>query len=112
MPTKKEIKKILDKIEPLLVKLDEITGKDNLLITAENMQRTEAMTRANTAKQIFAELDKIAWQQIEPEKLEKFYNEFSKAKDNVSALAIVQKFSIIGFSAKKYDNVKKKWEYK
>ena len=65
-----------------------------------------------TAKQIFAELDKIAWQQIEPEKLEKFYNEFSKAKDNVSALAIVQKFSIIGFSAKKYDNVKKKWEYK
>ena len=65
-----------------------------------------------TAKQIFAELDKIAWQQIEPEKLEKFYNEFSKAKDKASALAIAQKFSIIGFSAKKYDNVKKKWEYK
>ena len=59
MPTNDEIKKVLDKIEPLLVKLDEITGKDNLLITAENMQRTEAITRACTAKQIFAELDNL-----------------------------------------------------
>ena len=112
MTTNADIKKILDKIDPLIAELDRITGKDNLLVNSENIQRIEAMTRANTAKQIFAELDKIAWQQIEPEKLEKFYNEFSKAKDKASALAIAQKFSIIGFSAKKYDNVKKKWEYK
>ena len=77
-----------------------------------NPELIEERVKNETSNQIFAELDKIAWQQIEPEKLEKFYNEFSKAKDNVSALAIVQKFSIIGFSAKKYDNVKKKWEYK
>ena len=62
-----------------------------------------------TAKQIFAELDSIAFERIEPEKLEKFYDEFSKAKDKASALAILQKFSIIGFSAEKYDNVKKKY---
>ena len=74
-----------------------------------NPELIEERVKNETSNQIFAELDKIAWQQIEPEKLEKFYNEFSKAKDKASALAIARKFSIIGFSAEKYDNVKKKF---
>ena len=78
--------------------------------TGYNKGKAEAKSRINdTAKQIFAELDAIAWQQIEPDNLEKFYEEFSKAKDKASALEIAQKFSIIGFSAEKYDNIKKKF---
>ena len=64
----------------------------------------------DTANQIFAELDAAAWQQIEPDKLKQFYKEFSEAKDEKAALEIAKKYSIIGFSAEKYDNVKK--EYK
>ena len=67
-------------------------------------------TRADTANQIFAELDAVAWQQIEPTKLKQFYKEFSEAKNKKSALEIAKKYSIIGFSAKKYDSTKKKFK--
>ena len=63
---------------------------------------------AHTANQIFAELKAAAWQQIEPDKLKQFYKEFSEAKDEKAALEIAQKFSIVGFSAEKFDAIKKK----
>ncbi len=63
---------------------------------------------AHTANQIFADLKAAAWQQIEPDKLKQFYKEFSEAKDEKAALEIAQKFSIVGFSAKKFDAIKKK----
>lgn len=64
---------------------------------------------AHTANQIFAELKAAAWQQIEPDKLKQFYKEFSEAKDEKAALEIAQKFSIVGFSAKKFDAIQKKY---
>jgi hypothetical protein len=64
---------------------------------------------AHTANQIFAELKAAAWQQIEPDKLKQFYKEFSEAKDEKAALEIAQKFSIVGFSRKKFDAIKKKY---
>jgi hypothetical protein len=66
--------------------------------------------RSDTAKRIFDKLDAVAWQQIEPAKLEQFYKEFSEAKDEKAALEIAKKYSIIGFSAEKYDAVKKKYK--
>ena len=66
----------------------------------------EERVRRETANQIFADLKAIAWEHIEPDKLEKFYEKFSRSKDK---LAIAQKFSIIGFIAEKFDNVKKKY---
>lgn len=68
----------------------------------------EERVRKETAQQIFSELDKIAWQQIEPEKLEKFSEEFSKANTLASALAIFRKFCTMGFSVEDYDKIKKK----
>ena len=59
MATNTDIKKILDKIEPLLVKLDEITGKDNLLVNSENIRRIEARIKTDTAKQISAVLKEV-----------------------------------------------------
>lgn len=56
---------------------------------------------------VFAELDAVAWEHIEPEKLKQFYEEFSKAEDEESALEIAKKYSIVGFSAEKYEAVKK-----
>lgn len=70
---------------------------------------SDAQQRRAIANQIFTDLDTIAFEHIEPEKLENFYDEFSKAKDKETALAIAQKFSMIGFSTEKYDNVKKKY---
>ena len=64
---------------------------------------------AHTANQIFADLKAAAWQQIEPDKLKQFYKEFSEAKDEKAALEIAQKFSIVGFSRKKFDAIKKKY---
>ena len=48
-----KIKKILDKMEPLIAELDRITGKDNLLVNSENIQRIKARIKADTANQIF-----------------------------------------------------------
>lgn len=59
MTTNADIKKILDKIDPLIAELDRITGKDNLLVNSENIQRIEARIKTDTAKQIFAELDRM-----------------------------------------------------
>jgi hypothetical protein len=59
MTTNADIKKILDKIDPLIAELDRITGKDNLLVNSENIQRIEARIKTDTAKQIFTELDRM-----------------------------------------------------
>jgi hypothetical protein len=60
------------------------------------------------AKMIFAELDAIAWQRIETDKLEDFANECFEANDKASKEAILQKFSIIAFSVEEYYNIKKR----
>lgn len=62
-----------------------------------------------TAKQIFADLEQAAWQQIEPAKLKQFYKEFSEAKDEQAALEIAKKYSVIGFSTEKFDAIKKQY---
>ena len=80
------------------------------IVKKEIVEPSLNKVRTDTANQIFAELDAAAWQQIEPDKLKQFYKEFSEAKDEKAALEIAKKYSIIGFSAEKYDNVKK--EYK
>ena len=63
---------------------------------------------AHTANRIFADLKAAAWEQIEPDKLKQFYKEFSEAKDEKAALEIAKKYSIVGFSAEKFDAIKKK----
>ena len=63
---------------------------------------------AGTANRIFADLKAAAWEQIEPDKLKQFYKEFSEAKDEKAALEIAKKYSIVGFSAEKFDAIKKK----
>ena len=63
----------------------------------------------DTVKQIFADLEQVAWQQIEPAKLKQFYKEFSEAKDEQAALEIAKKYSVIGFSAEKFDAIKKQY---
>ena len=65
---------------------------------------------AHTANRIFADLKAAAWEQIEPDKLKQFYKEFSEAKDEKAALEIAKKYSIVGFSAKKFDAIEKKYE--
>lgn len=65
--------------------------------------------RADTAKEIFKELNERGWQQIEPAQLERFSKEFFKAKDKEEAFAIAQKFSKIEFYADEYEAVKRKW---
>ena len=61
------------------------------------------------AKQIFKELDAIAWEQIEPSRLEEFYEQFSNAKDLKASLNVATAFSIIGLDAEKYEALKKKY---
>jgi hypothetical protein len=61
------------------------------------------------ANLIPAELQEAAWQQIELARLKQFYKEFSETKDVKVALKIAKKYSIIRFSAKKYDAIKKKY---
>ena len=78
--------------------------------TGYNKGKAEAKSRINdTAKQIFADLKTAAWQQIEPDKLKQFYKEFSEAKDEKAALEIAKKYTIVGFSAEKFDAIKKKY---
>ena len=73
--------------------------------------RTEGYKQGqkDSAKQIFADLKTAAWQQIEPDKLKQFYKEFSEAKDEKAALEIAKKYTIVGFSAEKFDAIKKKY---
>lgn len=66
--------------------------------------------RADTAKQIFAKLDKIVWQHQDSRTIMEFYEQFVKAKDIDSALKVATTFSIIGMDAEKYEAFKK--EYK
>jgi hypothetical protein len=66
--------------------------------------------RADTAKQIFKELDAIAWEQIEPSRLEEFYEQFSNAKDLKASLNVATAFSIIGLDAEKYEALKKQYK--
>ena len=65
--------------------------------------------KADTAKQIFKELDAIAWEQIEPSRLEEFYEQFSNAKDLKASLNVATAFSIIGLDAEKYEALKKQY---
>ena len=65
--------------------------------------------RADTAKQIFGELDEAVWEQIEPSRLEEFYEQFSNAKDLEASLKVATAFSIIGLDAEKYEALKKKY---
>ena len=73
----------------------------------ENYLMNEA--RADTAKQIFKKLDAIAWEQIEPSRLEEFYEQFSNAKDLKASLNVATAFSIIGLDAEKYEALKKQY---
>ena len=65
--------------------------------------------KADTAKQIFKELDAIAWEQIEPSRLEEFLEQFSNAKDLKASLNVATAFSIIGLDAEKYEALKKQY---
>ena len=47
----KLLEKVLSKIEPLMVELDQITGKDHSLLTAENIQAIRAEARAEGYKE-------------------------------------------------------------
>ena len=64
--------------------------------------------QTDTAKQIFKELDEAVWEQIEPSRLEEFYEQFSNAKDLKASLNVATAFSIIGLDAEKYEALKKK----
>ena len=63
----------------------------------------------DTAKQIFKELDEAVWEQIEPSRLEEFYEQFSNAKDLKASLNVATAFSIIGLDAEKYEALKKQY---
>ena len=65
--------------------------------------------RADTAKQIFKELDEAVWEQIEPSRLEEFLEQFSNAKDLKASLNVATAFSIIGLDAEKYEALKKQY---
>ena len=70
---------------------------------------SEEQIRADTAKQIFKELDEAVWEQIEPSRLEEFYEQFSNAKDLKASLNVATAFSIIGLDAEKYEALKKQF---
>ena len=80
---------------------------DSAVAFATNKQIEQA--KADTAKQIFKELDAIAWEQIEPSRLEEFYEQFSNAKDLKASLNVATAFSIIGLDAEKYEALKKQY---
>jgi hypothetical protein len=73
-------------------------------------KEAEDAVKINTANQIFKELDKAVWVQIEPSRLEEFYEQFSNAKDLKAALNVATAFSIIGLDAEKYEALKKKFK--
>lgn len=87
----------------------EIADNDGIIHIFDNQKDYILFIKKETAQQIFSELDKIAWQQIEPEKLEKFSEEFSKANTLASAYAIFRKFCTMRFSVEDYDAIKKKY---
>lgn len=101
---------------------DEIVNKMNWTMASEvikdgkglvsirlNLNAMLNEARADTAKQIFKELDAIAWEQIEPSRLEEFYEQFSNAKDLKASLNVATAFSIIGLDAEKYEALKKQY---
>ena len=73
-------------------------------------KEAEDAVKIKTAKQIFTELDKAVWVQIEPSRLEEFYEQFSNAKDLKAALNVATAFSIIGLDAENYEALKKKFK--
>ena len=75
----------------------------------ELVDEIEDLARYDTANQIFAELEKVAWQRIEPSRLAEFYKQFCKAKDSDAALKVAIAFSIIGFDAGKYEAIRKRY---
>ena len=87
-------------------KYHELNDKD-----IETKARSEGYKEGqkDTAKQIFADLEQAAWQQIEATKLKQFYKEFSEAKDEQAALEIAKKYSVVGFSTEKFDAIKKQY---
>jgi hypothetical protein len=76
----------------------------------EYIEIAKRQARADTAKEIFAKLDKAVWQQVEPSRLEEFLVQFSNAKDEEAALKVATAFSIIGLDAEKYEALKKKYK--
>ena len=97
MPTNEEI--INEKLSEVLISRLGISDLYEMLDKA----------RADTAKQIFKELDEAVWEQIEPSRLEEFYEQFSNAKDLKASLNVATAFSIIGLDAEKYEAIKKKY---
>ena len=62
-------------------------------------KEAEDAVKIKTAKQIFTELDKAVWVQIEPSRLEEFYEQFSNAKDLKASLNVATAFGLLaGFS--------------
>lgn len=97
--------KEIDKYSELITDED---GEEAEAIVSGNIVEALNEVRSDTANQIFADLKAAAWEQIEPDKLKQFYKEFSEAKDEKAALEIAKKYSIVGFSAEKFDAIKKK----
>lgn len=81
-----KIKKILDEIEPLIIKFDRITRKSHSLITAENIQRIRNEARTDTVKQIEVILEEITKNlKIENGAEEIYFNGFLDAIRMVTA---------------------------
>ena len=97
MPTNEEI--INEKLSEVLISRLGISDLYEMLDKA----------RADTAKQIFKELDEAVWEQIEPSRLEEFLEQFSNAKDLKASLNVATAFSIIGLDAEKYEALKKQY---
>ena len=81
---------------------------ENAVKLAINKTLDEA--RTDTSNQIFEELEKVAWQRIEPSRLAEFYEQFCNAKDPEAALKVAIAFSIIGFDAEKYEAIRKRYK--
>ena len=92
------------------IKLSEVINDGKGLVSIKlNLNTLINEARADTAKQIFKELDEAVWEQIEPSRLEEFLEQFSNAKDLKASLNVATAFSIIGLDAEKYEAIKKKY---
>ena len=78
-------------------------------LTKDTAMQAIKLARADTANKIFEELEKVAWQRIEPSRLAEFYEQFCNAKDPEAALKVAIAFSIIGFDAEKYEAIRKQF---
>ena len=102
MPTNNEtIKKLEKRLH------DEFLVPPLLFVQLEAL--VDKRAKADTAKQIFKELDEAVWEQIEPSRLEEFLEQFSNAKDLKASLNVATAFSIIGLDAEKYEALKKQF---